>query len=32
MNGFVLSRWRFPGANLVFTLMLFGMFIPYQGA
>jgi glucose/mannose transport system permease protein len=30
MNGFVLSRWRFPGANVVFTLMLFGMFIPYQ--
>jgi glucose/mannose transport system permease protein len=29
-NGFVLARWRFPGANLVFTLMLFGMFIPYQ--
>lgn len=30
MNGFVLSRWRFRGANLVFTLILFGMFIPYQ--
>jgi glucose/mannose transport system permease protein len=30
MNGFVLSRWRFPYANLVFALMLFGMFIPYQ--
>jgi len=30
MNGFVLSRWRFPGANMVFTLMLFGMLIPYQ--
>lgn len=30
MNGFVLSRWRFPGANTVFTLLLFGMFIPYQ--
>ncbi|HLR58326.1 MAG TPA: carbohydrate ABC transporter permease [Beutenbergiaceae bacterium] len=30
MNGFVLSRWKFPGANLVFTLILFGMFIPYQ--
>lgn len=30
MNGFVLSRWRFPYANLVFTLILFGMFIPYQ--
>lgn len=29
-NGFVLSRWRFPGANAVFTLILFGMFIPYQ--
>jgi len=29
-NGFVLSKWRFPGANMVFTLVLFGMFIPYQ--
>jgi len=31
MNGFVLARWRFRGADLVFTLILFGMFIPYQG-
>lgn len=30
MNGFVFSRWRFPGAQTVFTLFLFGMFIPYQ--
>ena len=30
LNGFVLSRWRFPGSDVVFTLMLFGMFIPYQ--
>lgn len=30
MNGFVLARWRFPHADLVFTLILFGMFIPYQ--
>lgn len=30
MNGFVLSRWSFRGANIVFTLILFGMFIPYQ--
>jgi len=30
MNGFVLSRWRFPRANIVFALLLFGMFIPYQ--
>jgi glucose/mannose transport system permease protein len=30
LNGYVLSRWRFPGADIVFTLFLFGMFIPYQ--
>lgn len=30
MNGYILSKWRFPGANVVFPLMLFGMFIPYQ--
>lgn len=30
LNGFVLSRWRFPGADAVFTFFLFGMFIPYQ--
>jgi glucose/mannose transport system permease protein len=30
LNGFVLSRWRFPGSDVVFTGMLFGMFIPYQ--
>lgn len=29
-NGFVLSKWRFPGADFVFPLILFGMFIPYQ--
>jgi len=30
LNGYVLSKWRFPGANIIFPLMLFGMFIPYQ--
>jgi len=30
LNGFVLSRWRFPGSDLVFLFLLFGMFIPYQ--
>ena len=30
LNGFVLSKWRFPGADFVFTFFLFGMFIPYQ--
>ena len=30
LNGFVLSKWKFPGSDVVFTLFLFGMFIPYQ--
>jgi glucose/mannose transport system permease protein len=30
LNGYVLSKWKFPGSNVIFTLMLFGMFIPYQ--
>ena len=30
LNGFVLSKWKFPGADIVFMLFLFGMFIPYQ--
>ncbi|MDN5790627.1 MAG: carbohydrate ABC transporter permease [Micrococcales bacterium] len=30
LNGFVFARWRFPGATTIFTLFLFGMFIPYQ--
>ncbi len=30
LNGYVLSKWKFPGANVVFPLLLFGMFIPYQ--
>jgi glucose/mannose transport system permease protein len=30
LNGYVLSKWRFRGADLLFTLLLFGMFIPYQ--
>lgn len=30
VNGYVLSKWRFPGAGVIFPLMLFGMFIPYQ--
>ena len=29
-NGYLLSKWRFRGSNLIFTLILFGMFIPYQ--
>lgn len=30
MNGFVFAKWKFPGADVVFTLFLFDMFIPYQ--
>lgn len=30
MNGYVLSKWKFRGAGILFPLMLFGMFIPYQ--
>lgn len=30
MNGYVLTKWKFKKANLVFALLLFGMFIPYQ--
>jgi glucose/mannose transport system permease protein len=30
INGYLLSKWKFRGADLVFTLILFGMFIPYQ--
>lgn len=30
MNGYVFAKWRFPYSNLLFTFVLFGMFIPYQ--
>jgi glucose/mannose transport system permease protein len=30
INGYILSKWKFRGADVIFTLMLFGMFIPYQ--
>ncbi len=30
LNGYVLAKWKFRGASVVFPLMLFGMFIPYQ--
>jgi glucose/mannose transport system permease protein len=30
LNGYVLSKWRIPGEQVLFPLMLFGMFIPYQ--
>ena len=30
LNGFVLTKWRFRGDNLVFGLMLLACFIPFQ--
>ncbi|PKR54949.1 carbohydrate ABC transporter permease [Thalassospira marina] len=30
LNGYVLTKWRFPGDKLVFGLMLFACFIPFQ--
>jgi glucose/mannose transport system permease protein len=30
LNGYVLSKWRIPGDRILFPLILFGMFIPYQ--
>ena len=29
-NGYVLTKWRFKGSNLLFGLILFGCFIPFQ--
>jgi glucose/mannose transport system permease protein len=29
-NGYLFSKWQFKGSNLLFSLLLFGMFIPYQ--
>ena len=30
LNGYVLAKWKFKGADIIFPLILFGMFIPYQ--
>lgn len=30
INGYVFSKWKFKYSDLIFTLILFGMFIPYQ--
>lgn len=30
LNGYLLSKWKFKYSNLIFSLILFGMFIPYQ--
>ncbi len=30
VTGYALANWRFKGANLFFTILIFGAFIPYQ--
>ena len=30
VNGYLLSKWKFRGSDVLFSLVLFGMFIPYQ--
>jgi glucose/mannose transport system permease protein len=30
VNGYLFAKWRFRGSDVLFTLVLFGMFIPYQ--
>jgi glucose/mannose transport system permease protein len=30
VNGYILSKWRFPGSEAIFTCMMFGVFMPGQ--
>lgn len=30
LNGYILAKWKFRGADVIFPILLFGMFIPYQ--
>jgi len=30
LNGYILTKWKFRGSDVLFPLLLFGMFIPYQ--
>ena len=30
LNGYILAKWKFKGADIIFPIILFGMFIPYQ--
>ncbi len=30
LNGYVFAKWKFKGSDVLFPLILFGMFIPYQ--
>lgn len=30
INGYVISKWRFRGSDLLFSMLLFGCFLPFQ--
>ena len=30
ISGYVFAKWKFRGSNLLFALLVFGMFIPFQ--
>jgi len=30
INGYIFAKWKFHGANTLFALLVFGLFIPYQ--
>jgi glucose/mannose transport system permease protein len=30
LNGYILSKWRFRGSDTIFTILLFGVFMPQQ--
>lgn len=30
VNGYVIAQWQFKGSNIIFSMMLFGCFIPFQ--
>jgi glucose/mannose transport system permease protein len=30
VNGYLFAKWKFRGSNVLFALLVFGMFIPYQ--
>ncbi|MGN6672105.1 MAG: carbohydrate ABC transporter permease [Thermomicrobiales bacterium] len=30
LNGYIFAKWQFRGSNVIFTLVLFGLFLPYQ--
>ncbi len=30
LNGYLFSKWRFRGSEVIFAVLLFGFFIPYQ--